>query len=370
MASLSLQHITKRYPNGFEAVKDFNLEIADKEFIIFVGPSGCGKSTTLRMIAGLEEISSGDLIIDGKVMNDVEPKDRDIAMVFQNYALYPHMTVFDNMAFGLKLRKVPKDEIKAKVEEAARILDLEKLLDRKPKALSGGQRQRVAMGRAIVRNPKVFLMDEPLSNLDAKLRVQMRSEIASLHNRLGATIIYVTHDQTEAMTLGTRIVVLKDGVIMQVDSPQKLYNEPNNLFVAGFIGSPQMNFIDAVCKVEGERVTLNFEKTSVVLPPAKAKKLIDGGYNGKTVVMGIRPEDIGDSQIEIEAHKDAVFETDVTGYELLGSEVLLYFNVAGTAMTAKVDSRTTARMGDHITLAIDPEKIHCFDKETELTITN
>ena len=370
MASLSLQHINKTYPNGFEAVKDFNLEIADKEFIIFVGPSGCGKSTTLRMIAGLEEISGGTLKIGDKVVNDVEPKDRDIAMVFQNYALYPHMTVYDNMAFGLKLRKVPKDQIDKAVREAARILDLEKLLDRKPKALSGGQRQRVAMGRAIVRNPKVFLMDEPLSNLDAKLRVQMRSEIASLHNRLKATIIYVTHDQTEAMTLGTRIVVLKDGVIMQVDSPQKLYNEPNNLFVAGFIGSPQMNFIDAVCKVEGERVTLNFEKTSVVLPPAKAKKLIDGGYNGKTVVMGIRPEDIGDSQIEIEAHKDAVFETDVTGYELLGSEVLLYFNVAGTAMTAKVDSRTTARMGDHITLAIDPEKIHCFDKETELTITN
>ena len=370
MASLSLTNVCKVYPNGFEAVKDFSLEVEDQEFIIFVGPSGCGKSTTLRMIAGLEEISSGELKIDGRVVNDVEPKDRDIAMVFQNYALYPHMTVFDNMAFGLKLRKVPKDEIKKKVDEAAKILDLEKLLDRKPKALSGGQRQRVAMGRAIVRNPKVFLMDEPLSNLDAKLRVQMRSEIASLHNRLKATIIYVTHDQTEAMTLGTRIVVLKDGVIMQVDSPQKLYNEPNNLFVAGFIGSPQMNFIDAVCKVEGERVTLNFEKTSVVLPPAKAKKLIDGGYNGKTVVMGIRPEDIGDSQIEIEAHKDAVFETDVTGYELLGSEVLLYFNVAGTAMTAKVDSRTTARMGDHITLAIDPEKIHCFDKETELTITN
>ena len=370
MASLSLQHINKTYPNGFQAVKDFNLEIEDKEFIIFVGPSGCGKSTTLRMIAGLEEISGGTLKIGDKVMNDVEPKDRDIAMVFQNYALYPHMTVYDNMAFGLKLRKVPKDQIDKAVREAARILDLEKLLDRKPKALSGGQRQRVAMGRAIVRNPKVFLMDEPLSNLDAKLRVQIRSEIASLHNRLKATIIYVTHDQTEAMTLGTRIVVLKDGVIMQVDSPQKLYNEPNNLFVAGFIGSPQMNFIDAVCKVEGEKVTLNFEKTSVVLPPAKAKKLIDGGYNGKTVVMGIRPEDIGDSQIEIEAHKDAAFETDVTGYELLGSEVLLYFNVAGTAMTAKVDSRTSARMGDHITLALDPEKIHCFDKETELTITN
>ena len=370
MASLSLKHINKTYPNGFEAVKDFNLEIEDKEFIIFVGPSGCGKSTTLRMVAGLEDITSGELKIGDKVVNDVEPKDRDIAMVFQNYALYPHMTVYDNMAFGLKLRKVPKDQIDKMVREAAKILDLEALLDRKPKALSGGQRQRVAMGRAIVRNPKVFLMDEPLSNLDAKLRVQMRSEIASLHNRLKATIIYVTHDQTEAMTLGTRIVVLKDGVIMQVDSPQKLYNEPNNLFVAGFIGSPQMNFIDAVCKVEGEKVTLNFEKTSVVLPPAKAKKLIDGGYDGKTVVMGIRPEDIGDSQIEIEAHKDASFETDVTGYELLGSEVLLYFNVAGTAMTAKVDSRTSARMGDHITLALDPEKIHCFDKETELTITN
>ena len=365
MANVSLRHVYKIYDGGVTAVTDFNLEIADKEFIILVGPSGCGKSTTLRMIAGLEEISEGELFIGDRLVNDVAPKDRDIAMVFKNNALYPHMTVYDNMAFGLKLRKFSKEEIKRRVEEAARILGIEQYLDRKPKALSGGQRQRVAMGRAIVRNPKVFLMDEPLSNLDAKLRVQMRSEIASLHNRLKATIIYVTHDQTEAMTLGTRIVVLKDGVIMQVDSPQKLYNEPNNLFVAGFSGSPQMNFIDAVCKVEGERVTLNFEKTSVVLPPAKAKKLIDGGYNGKTVVMGIRPEDIGDSQIEIEAHKDAVFETDVTGYELLGSEVLLYFNVAGTAMTAKVDSRTTARMGDHITLAIDPEKIHCFDKETE-----
>ena len=370
MASLSLKNVCKVYPNGFVAVKDFNLEIADQEFIIFVGPSGCGKSTTLRMIAGLEEISSGELKIDGRVVNDVEPKDRDIAMVFQNYALYPHMTVFDNMAFGLKLRKVPKDEIKKKVEEAAKILDLEKLLDRKPKALSGGQRQRVAMGRAIVRNPKVFLMDEPLSNLDAKLRVQMRSEIASLHNRLKATIIYVTHDQTEAMTLGTRIVVLKDGVIMQVDSPQKLYNEPNNLFVAGFIGSPQMNFIDTKCKVEGDKVSLTFDNTTIVLPPAKAKKLADAGCNGKTVVMGIRPEDIGDSEIEIEAHQDCAFEADVTGYELLGSEVLLYFKVAGTSMTAKVDSRTTARMGDHIKLAIDPEKIHVFDKETELTITN
>ena len=362
MASLSLKNICKVYPNGFEAVKDFNLEVEDKEFIIFVGPSGCGKSTTLRMIAGLEEISSGEFSIDGKVMNDVEPKDRDIAMVFQNYALYPHMTVFDNMAFGLKLRKVPKDQIKAKVEEAARILDLEKLLDRKPKALSGGQRQRVAMGRAIVRNPKVFLMDEPLSNLDAKLRVQMRSEIASLHNRLGATIIYVTHDQTEAMTLGTRIVVLKDGVIMQVDSPQKLYNEPNNLFVAGFIGSPQMNFIDAVVSAEGNVATLSFGDFKVTLPEEKSKKVIDGGYVGKTVVLGIRPEDVLESGNTI--------TSEVTGYELLGSEVLLYFTVAGANMTAKVSSDTTARYGDKISLGFDASKIHVFDKETELTITN
>ena len=370
MASLSLKGIGKRYPNGFEAVKDFNLEIEDKEFIIFVGPSGCGKSTTLRMIAGLEEITTGDLFIDGKRMNEVEPKDRDIAMVFQNYALYPHMTVFDNMAFGLKLRKVPKEEIEQKVLEAAKILDLEQLLDRRPKALSGGQRQRVAMGRAIVRNPKVFLMDEPPSNLDAKLRVQMRAEIASLHQRLGATIIYVTHDQTEAMTLGTRIVVLKDGVIQQVDTPKKLYNEPQNLFVAGFIGSPQMNFIDAVCKVHGEEVRLEFGDFSIVLPPQKAKKLIDGGYADKTVVMGIRPDDIDDSQIQIETYGDTVIEADVTGYELLGSEVLLYYTVAGVNMTARVDARTTAKIGDHIRLALDPEKIHVFDKESELTITN
>ena len=366
MASLELKNICKVYSNGFEAVKDFNLKVEDKEFIIFVGPSGCGKSTTLRMIAGLEEISSGELIIDGKVVNDVEPKDRDIAMVFQNYALYPHMTVYDNMAFGLKLRKVPKDEIK----EAARILDLEKLLDRKPKALSGGQRQRVAMGRAIVRNPKVFLMDEPLSNLDAKLRVQMRSEIASLHNRLGATIIYVTHDQTEAMTLGTRIVVLKDGVIMQVDSPQKLYNEPQNLFVAGFIGSPQMNFVDAQCVVEGAKASLKFDNYSIELPEAKAKKLIDGGYAGKTVIMGIRPEDIYDGADELAKFAGSVVETDVTGYELLGAEVLLYYTLGGANMTARVDSDTPARYGDHIRLALDTSKIHVFDKDSELTITN
>ena len=370
MANLSLKNVCKVYPNGFEAVKDFNLEIADQEFIIFVGPSGCGKSTTLRMIAGLEDISSGELRIGEKLVNDVEPKDRDIAMVFQSYALYPHMTVYDNMAFGLKLRKVPKEEIDKMVKEAAKILDLTPLLDRKPRALSGGQRQRVAMGRAIVRNPKVFLMDEPLSNLDAKLRVQMRSEIASLHNRLGATIIYVTHDQTEAMTLGTRIVVLKDGVIMQVDSPQKLYNEPNNLFVAGFIGSPQMNFVDADCEVNGNIATLKFGEFKVALPEAKSKKLIDGGYAGKKVVFGIRPEDITDDAESLAKFADSTIESDVTGYELLGAEVLLYYTVAGANMTARVDSDTPARYGDHIKLAFDPNKIHVFDKETELTITN
>lgn len=370
MANVSLRHVYKIYDGGVTAVTDFNLEIADKEFIILVGPSGCGKSTTLRMIAGLEDISKGELYIGDTLANDVAPKDRDIAMVFQNYALYPHMTVYDNMAFGLKLRKVPKDQIDKMVREAAKILDLEPLLDRKPKALSGGQRQRVAMGRAIVRNPKVFLMDEPLSNLDAKLRVQMRSEISSLHNRLGATIIYVTHDQTEAMTLGTRIVVLKDGVIMQVDSPQKLYNQPNNLFVAGFIGSPQMNFIDAQCVVEGAKAFLKFDKYQVELPEAKAKKLIDGGYAGKNVVFGIRPEDIYDSAEHLDKFATCKIDSDVTGYELLGAEVLLYFTVAGANMSARVDSDTPARYGDHIELAFDPHKIHVFDKETELTITN
>ena len=369
MASLSLQHITKRYPNGFEAVKDFNLEIADKEFIIFVGPSGCGKSTTLRMIAGLEEISDGTLKIDDKVVNDVEPKDRDIAMVFQNYALYPHMTVYDNMAFGLKLRKVPKDQIDKQVKEAAKILDLEKLLDRKPKALSGGQRQRVAMGRAIVRDPKVFLMDEPLSNLDAKLRVQMRIEIAKLHQRLGTTIIYVTHDQTEAMTLGTRIVVMKDGVIQQVDTPQNLYEKPQNLFVAGFMGSPQMNFLDAVVRINGTAVTLEVAGQSIPLPPAKAKKLIDGGYNGKTVVMGIRPEDVYDSEMFIETAK-CVFSSTIKVYELLGAEVFLYFDLGEFPMTARVDPRSNARPGDTVRFAFDVEKIHVFDKETEQVITN
>lgn len=370
MASLSLKNIEKVYPNGFKAVQDFNLEIADKEFIIFVGPSGCGKSTTLRMIAGLEDISGGTLEIDGKVMNDVEPKDRDIAMVFQNYALYPHMSVYDNMAFGLKLRKRPKDEIDKLVREAARILDLEKLLDRKPKALSGGQRQRVAMGRAIVRNPKVFLMDEPLSNLDAKLRVQMRIEISKLHQRLGATIIYVTHDQTEAMTLGTRIVVMKDGIVQQVDSPENLYNAPKNLFVAGFIGSPQMNFMDAVVENRGEDVFLKVGSHALKLPVTKVAKFKDGSYNGKTVVLGIRPEDMHDSQLFINSSPDSVIESDIKVYELLGAEVFLYFDVEGFQMTARVNPRTNLRTGDHAKFALDMEKVHIFDKETELTITN
>ena len=322
------------------------------------------------MIAGLEDISGGTLKIDGKVMNNVEPKDRDIAMVFQNYALYPHMSVYDNMAFGLKLRKVPKAEIDKAVHEAAKILDIEHLLDRKPKALSGGQRQRVAMGRAIVRNPKVFLMDEPLSNLDAKLRGQMRIEISKLHQRLGTTIIYVTHDQTEAMTLGTRIVVMNAGVVQQVDTPRKLYDEPCNLFVAGFIGSPQMNFLDAKCEVNGDKVLLNVGPAKIELPPAKAKKLIDGGYAGKTVVLGIRPEDVHDEPMFIASSPNTVIEATIRVYEMLGAEVYLHFDYEGATMTARVDPRTTARNGDTVKFAFDAEKIHVFDKETEMTITN
>ena len=368
MANLSLKNVCKVYPNGFEAVKNFNLEIADQEFIIFIGPSGCGKSTTLRMIAGLEDISSGELKIGDRIVNDVEPKDRDIAMVFQNYALYPHMSVYDNMAFGLKLRKVPKDEIDKMVKEAAKILDLTALLDRKPKALSGGQRQRVAMGRAIVRNPKVFLMDEPLSNLDAKLRVQMRIEIQKLHRRLQATIIYVTHDQTEAMTLGTRIVVLKDGIIQQVDTPQNLYEKPCNVFVAGFIGSPQMNLIDARVVQSGEDVVLMFGSNSVKLPEGKAKKLIDAGYVDKTVIMGIRPEDLSDSEMVISSAPDSVIEANIKVYELLGAEVFLYFDVDQVSCTARVNPRTTARPGDTIKLGIDMTKLHIFDKDTEQVV--
>ncbi len=369
MAGLSLEHIGKTYPNGFEGVKDFNLEIEDKEFIIFVGPSGCGKSTTLRMIAGLEDITSGTLKIDGRVVNDVEPADRDIAMVFQTYALYPHMTVYDNMAFPLKLRKVPQADIDKAVHEAARILDLEKLLDRKPSALSGGQRQRVAMGRAIVRRPKVYLMDEPLSNLDAKLRVQMRAEISKLHDRLGATIIYVTHDQTEAMTLGTRIVVMKDGVMQQVDTPSKLYSEPCNLFVAGFIGSPQMNFIDATVVEKDGAVALSFGSNVVTLPDAKAAALKP--YAGKVVVMGIRPEDV------VEEHEYAEgkalseqIDATVTVYELLGSEAMIYGDVDGGQISAHISASNPVRTGNRIKVAFDVDKLHVFDKDTELAIVH
>lgn len=370
MAGLNLVSIEKKYSNGFAAVKDFNLKIEDKEFIIFVGPSGCGKSTTLRMIAGLEEISGGDLYIGDKKMNDVAPKDRDIAMVFQNYALYPHMTVFDNMAFGLKLRKMPKDEIKKRVDEAARVLGIEQLLDRKPKALSGGQRQRVAMGRAIVRNPKVFLMDEPLSNLDAKLRVQMRTEISKLHQRLQTTFVYVTHDQTEAMTLGTRIVVLKDGIIQQVDSPNNLYNRPNNLFVATFIGSPQMNILEAKVEKVNNDVYLMFSKFKIKLPESKASVLVEKGYVNKNVYFGVRPEDLHDEEVFIASSPDTVIETAVDVTEMLGAEVFLYLTVDGQKITARVDPRTKAKVGDIIKVAIDTNTIHVFDKDTELTIVN
>ena len=368
MADVKLKNIVKKYPNGFVAVKNFNLEIKDKEFIIFVGPSGCGKSTTLRMIAGLEDISNGELYIDDKLCNTVSPKDREIAMVFQNYALYPHMTVYDNMAFALKLRKVPKDEIDKKVREAAKILDLEHLLDRKPKALSGGQRQRVAMGRAIVRSPKVFLMDEPLSNLDAKLRVQMRSEISKLHHKLQTTFIYVTHDQTEAMTLGTRIVVLKDGIIQQVDTPQNLYNAPDNLFVAGFIGSPQMNFIDATISKDDKGVYANFGEYSFKLPESKAKALTEGDYIGKTVILGIRPEDIHNEDIFLNTSPESIVDAEVEVTELLGAELNLYTFVGGQNVTARVNARTNAKIGDKLKLAFDLNRMHFFDKETEQNI--
>ncbi|MCX7841707.1 MAG: sn-glycerol-3-phosphate ABC transporter ATP-binding protein UgpC [Clostridia bacterium] len=370
MASVKLKNIYKRYPGGVTAVSDFNLDIEDKEFIILVGPSGCGKSTTLRMVAGLEEISEGQLYIGDKLVNDVAPKDRDIAMVFQNYALYPHMTVFENMAFGLKLRKVPKDEIKRKVLEAAKILDIEHLLDRKPKALSGGQRQRVAVGRAIVREPKVFLFDEPLSNLDAKLRVQMRTEISKLHQRLQTTFIYVTHDQTEAMTMASRIVVMKDGYIQQVDTPTSLYDRPCNLFVAGFIGSPQMNFINAKVEKRGGEIHLLFGKDDIKLPEGKAKKIEGTDYIGKEVIMGIRPENIHDEAVFIESMPDSIVEANVEVVENLGSETYLYMVIDNINITARVNSRSKAKAGDVVKVAFDANKIHLFDKETERTIIN
>ena len=368
MADLSLRHIYKIYEGDVTAAKDFNLEIEDKEFIVFVGPSGCGKSTTLRMIAGLEEISKGELYIGGKLVNDVEPKERDIAMVFQNYALYPHMTVYDNMAFALKLRKAPKDEIDKKVREAAKRLDIEHLLERKPKALSGGQRQRVALGRAIVREPKVFLMDEPLSNLDAKLRVQMRTEISKLYQSLGTTFIYVTHDQVEALTMGTRIVVMKDGLVQQVDSPLNIYNTPNNLFVASFIGSPQMNLVNGTVVEKDGKIYCSFEENNILLPEEKAKVLKDKGYVNKEVVFGMRPEHLDDNEEIIEQNPAATLSGEVEVVERMGAESYIYFKSGNNNMTARVDGSTKCEPKGKIKLYVQNENIHVFDKETELRI--
>lgn len=371
MASLTLKGITKRYQGGVTAVSDFNLDIKDKEFIILVGPSGCGKSTTLRMIAGLEEISDGELYIGDRLVNDVAPKDRDIAMVFQNYALYPHMTVFDNMSFGLKLRKVRKEEIKKKVEEAARILDIEAYLDRRPKALSGGQKQRVALGRAIVREPKVFLLDEPLSNLDAKLRASMRTELTKLHQKLQTTFVYVTHDQVEAMTMATRIVVMKDGLIQQVDTPQNLYDKPTNVFVAGFIGTPQMNFINGTLEKKGDNLYFNFSKYSIKLSDEKSQNPDLQDYIGKEVIGGLRPELIHDEPQFLEKYADSCINAYVEVSELMGAEIYLYLKVDEECnLVSRVSSRTLARQGDTFKFAINPDLLHIFDKDTEKIVSH
>ena len=363
MAGITFKNVVKTYDNGVTVIPDLNLEIKDKEFVVLVGPSGCGKSTTLRMIAGLEGITEGDLYIGDTLMNAVPPKSRDIAMVFQNYALYPHMTVYKNMAFALTLQKVPKDEIDRKVQEAAQILGLTEYLDRKPKALSGGQRQRVALGRAMVRDPSVFLLDEPLSNLDAKLRTEMRSQISKLHKQLGTTFVYVTHDQTEAMTMGDRICVMKDGIIQQFDTPQVLYHKPCNLFVAGFIGSPQMNFIDAVIEKTATGYAVAFGDTKV---PCDREELAP--YVGKEVVLGIRPEHLLGEEEHLGGTNTLTAEVDLD--EMMGSETFLYFNYAGAKMIAKVPSSIVAPTGSKVTLAMDPSRIHVFDKETEEVILN
>ena len=370
MSSVSLRHVYKVYPGGVTAVSDFNLEIQDKEFIVLVGPSGCGKSTTLRMVAGLEEISQGELYIGDHLVNNVAPKDRDIAMVFQNYALYPHMTVYKNMAFGLKLHKTPKDEIRRRVEEAADILGIAGLLHRKPKALSGGQRQRVALGRAIVREPKVFLMDEPLSNLDAKLRVQMRAEITKLHQRLQTTFIYVTHDQTEAMTMGTRIVVMKDGVVQQVDTPQNTYDHPNNKFVAGFIGSPQMNFFQVTFQKKQGDLLAVFGDNQILIPKESVFRTRADEYVGKKVIMGIRPEHIDSDPAFVAAHPESSMMAHVDVAELMGSETFLHFSTSGKeeSVIARIDPRIVTRAGDDIQVAIDTAHLHFFDADTEQSI--
>ena len=384
MSGLLLKGINKVYPSGVQAVFNFCLDIRDKEFIVLVGPSGCGKSTTLRMIAGLEEISSGELYIDGRLVNDVVPKDRDIAMVFQNYALYPHMTVYDNMAFGLKLRKIPKEIIDQKVKAAAEILGITDYLSRKPKALSGGQRQRVALGRTIVREPKVFLLDEPLSNLDAKLRASMRTEISKLHARLATTFIYVTHDQIEAMTMGTRIVVMKDGFMQQVDTPQNLYDYPVNLFVASFIGTPQMNFFkESTLTSENGKIYVNFIGNNKILLPksvaARIKNLDEYLDTGKIVTLGVRPEDIHQDQMFIENSPETVVKARIDVIEKLGAETQVYCELDfedkegsiidnSTQMIAKISSRAVVALNEVIDLAFDSNHIHLFDGETEATL--
>ena len=366
MASISLKNIYKVFDDGTTAVNDVSLEIEDKEFIILVGPSGCGKSTTLRMIAGLESISKGEMKIGDRVVNDIAPKDRDIAMVFQSYALYPHMSVYKNMAFGLELRKIPKDEIDKRVREAAKILDIEHLLKRKPRALSGGQRQRVALGRAMVRSPSVFLLDEPLSNLDAKLRTTMRTEIKKLHQRLGTTFIYVTHDQTEAMTMGDRIVVMKDGIVQQVDTPQNLYNNPFNMFVAGFIGSPQMNFLDATVRIRDKKIVLALRNNELDVTDVfgKNKSIIE--YADKPVKMGIRPEDLTVEAEYLKKNPKNIITAKLDVEELMGSESYLYFDYSGEKIIARVPS---AEYGASMTeIGVKTEKIHLFDPNTTVSI--
>ncbi|WP_407892991.1 ABC transporter ATP-binding protein [Lacticaseibacillus sp. N501-2] len=362
MVQIDLDHIYKKYPHAdHDAVMDFNLHVKDKEFIVFVGPSGCGKSTTLRMIAGLEDITEGELRIGDKVMNDVAPKDRDIAMVFQNYALYPHMTVFDNMAFGLKLRKYSKEDIKKRVDEAAEILGLTEFLSRKPADLSGGQRQRVALGRAIVRDAPIFLMDEPLSNLDAKLRVSMRAEIAKLHRRLNTTTIYVTHDQTEAMTMADRVVVMSVGKVQQIGTPAEVYDNPRNQFVAGFMGSPAMNFMS----VHYKNGRINDGKgLDIAIPEGRANILNDRGYNDKDVTLGIRPEDIHTEQAFLDTWPDQTVESVVTVSELMGATSQLYATVDGTDFVATVDARDFHNPGEKVKMGFDVNKAHFFDKET------
>ncbi|KUG26149.1 maltose/maltodextrin transport atp-binding protein malk [hydrocarbon metagenome] len=367
MAQVELKNISKIYSGNAKVVNNVNITVEDREFVVLVGPSGCGKSTTLRMIAGLEDITEGKILIDGEVVNDQAPKDRDIAMVFQNYALYPHMTVYDNMAFGLKLRKYSKVEIKNRVLEAAKILDLEDYLERKPKALSGGQRQRVAVGRAIVRHPKVFLFDEPLSNLDAKLRVQMRTEISKLHKRLNATMIYVTHDQTEAMTMGDRIVVMNDGVVQQIDPPLELYNNPNNQFVAGFIGSPAMNFIEGKFSSNGDLKFVLMDQVNINL--AKNLSTVFTKFKGENITVGIRPEHFSLYEGN-HFNKDAYIKTTIEVVEPLGNEAFLYFTVNKKQHVARVDANTLAEVGEKITLYINKEKIHFFDERGNRIFTN